>query len=534
MPLNLEFHKTDFLVIGSGVAGLRAAIALSDAGKVMVLAKSAVSEGSTECAQGGVAVAMSDDDEIVIHEQDTLRAGASLCNPEAVRILVNEGPRRIAELIEWGASFDTEDGKLWFSLEGAHSRRRVIHSRGDSTGAEIERVLLEKAEALENVSIVDHWFTIDLLIQEGSCSGALVVARSDPSRIVCIQAKATVLATGGAGQVYAATTNPSVSTGDGISIAFRAGAEISDMEFVQFHPTTLHKEGVPVFLLSEAMRGEGGVLLNAMGERFMPDAHPEAELAPRDIVSRAIITEMRRTGTDEIYLDLRHFKPGFVKSRFPRIYETCLGYGLKADEELLPIHPAAHYMMGGVRSDVNGRTTIPGLLACGEVACAGVHGANRLASNSLLEGVVFGRRAGESARDSISVPAAFSEAPARDFLKELESVVEVHSSEILLGRERIRGIMWEHVGIVRDPEGLQIARRELEKLSHIAGVVSADPKALEARNIFYTAALIRYAAERRTESRGAHFRADFPKQDDENWLVHKSLSSETSLQEILS
>ncbi len=532
--MNRESWRTDFLVIGSGVAGLSAAIALADAGEVMVLSKSAVSEGSTEWAQGGVAVAMSDDDEIIFHEQDTLRAGASLCNREAVRILVTEGPEGIGELMKWGASFDTEDGKLWFSLEGAHSRRRVIHSRGDSTGAEIERTLLEKARALKSIVFVDHGFTIDLLVHDGVCCGAFILVGSEPASVVCLKAQATVLATGGAGQVYAVTTNPDVSTGDGVAIAFRAGAEIVDMEFVQFHPTTLHKKGVPTFLLSEAMRGEGAVLRNAQGDRFMLNVHPEAELAPRDVVSRAIMTEIRASGRDEVFLDLRHLKAGFVQKRFPRIYETCLSYGLRADRDLLPIHPAAHYMMGGVRSDTDGRTSLPGLFACGEVACAGVHGANRLASNSLLEGVVFGKRAGNSAREQLSRPFNAPDSLFRSFVKKPASSAELSAGEIGAARKAIQRVMWEHVGIIRDAEGLESAANELRKLSWLEDTVTADAHALETRNIFYTAAAILYAAKMRTESRGAHFRADFPSRDDEHWLAHKVVSPEKGLSALLS
>jgi len=532
--MNWENRRTDFLVIGSGVAGLSAAIALADAGEVMVLSKSTISEGSTEWAQGGVAVAMSDDDEIIFHEQDTLRAGASLCNREAVRVLVTEGPERIEELIEWGASFDTEDGKLWFSLEGAHSRRRVIHSRGDSTGAEIERTLLEKAQTLRSIVFVDHRFTIDLLVQDGVCYGAFILAGSKPASVVCVRAKATVLATGGAGQVYAVTTNPDVSTGDGVAIALRAGAEIVDMEFVQFHPTTLHKKGVLTFLLSEAMRGEGAVLRNAKGERFMLKAHPDAELAPRDVVSRAIMTEIRESGSDEVFLDLRHLKPGFVQKRFPRIHETCLSYGLRADRDLLPIHPAAHYMMGGVRSDMGGRTSLPGLFACGEVACAGVHGANRLASNSLLEGVVFGKRAGDSARGLISRSSDPSDSLVRSFMKELASAAELSASEIGAARENIQRVMWEHVSIIRDSQGLESAGEELRKFNWLANTLTADPGVQETRNIFYAAAAIRCAAKIRTESRGAHYRADFPSRDDEHWLTHKVLSLERGFSALLS
>ncbi len=531
--MNYELLRTDFLVIGSGVAGLRAAIALADAGDVVVLAKSALSEGSTEYAQGGVAVALSDDDEIVFHEQDTLRAGDMLCDKEAVRILVTEGPKRIEELIQWGASFDTENGKLWFSLEGAHSRRRVIHSHGDSTGAEIERALLAKTKPYKNITFLDHAFTIDLLVHEGTCCGAFILVGQQRFRLVCVEAKATVLATGGAGQVYSVTTNPDVATGDGPAIAFRAGAELADMEFVQFHPTALYKKGVPTFLLSEAMRGEGGVLRNATGERFMLRAHPQAELAPRDVVSRAIVTEIHESGSDEIYLDLRHLKSGFVRERFPRIYETCLKFGLHADRDLLPIRPAAHYIMGGVRSDKDGKASLPGLFACGEVACTGVHGANRLASNSLLEGIVFGKRAGDSAKDLLARSTRAPESLIRDRVHELALGSDISLSKIGEAKKQMQEMMWEDVGIIRDFAGLESARAVLSRLAFLVEIMFPDPAALEARNMFYTAAAIRFAAAERTESRGAHYRSDFPSTDDQHWLIHRTISAEMGLDSLL-
>jgi len=529
-----ECEETDYLVIGSGVAGLRCAIELSNSGNVLVLAKSVVEEGSTEYAQGGVAVALSDDDEISFHEQDTLRAGAGLCNPQAVKILVTEGPQRVEELIQWGASFDTEHGKLWFTREGAHSRNRVIHSRGDSTGAEIERTLLSKASPLENITFWDHAFTLDLIAHDGVCKGAYVLLGPKSPRLVVVKANATILATGGAGQVYKVTTNPAVSTGDGVAIAFRAGAEIVDMEFVQFHPTTLHKSGVPTFLLSEAMRGEGGVLRNAHGEQFMPRYHADAELAPRDVVARAIISEIRRTKSPEIYLDLRHLPPGFVRKRFPRIYDTCVGYGLRADRDLLPVHPAAHYLMGGVKTDLEGRTTLPGLFACGEVACTGVHGANRLASNSLLEGVVFGRRAGVAAQEMLGKQQQVPTGQVESFAKRLKPIPAGTVARIKQARERVRSLMWERVGIIRDASGLQEAARTLAELVDVAEVLTTNPAVMEARNIFYNAVAIRFAAQMRTESRGAHFRSDFPHQDDATWLKHLSFSSRAGLETLLS
>ncbi len=377
---------------------MRAAIELAGAGSVLVVAKDSLQESSSEYAQGGIAVALSDEDDISLHEADTLAAGDGLCNAAAVRVLVSEGPARIEELIRWGAEFDREGSKLLFAREGAHSRSRVLHSHGDSTGREIARTLYQTAAARPGVRFEGFTAVVDLLMEEGRVAGALIL---DARRgaLVPVLARATLLATGGLGRVYADTTNPDVATGDGVAMAWRAGAVISDIEFVQFHPTALHLEGAPRFLLSEALRGEGARLLNVRGERFMPHYHPLAELAPRDVVSRAIVSEMRRTGAPHVLLDISG-RGDFVRRRFPRIHSTCLAYGIDLDREPAPVCPAAHYAMGGVWTDLDGRTTLEGLWAAGEAACTGVHGANRLASNSLLEGVVYGARAGASMRDA--------------------------------------------------------------------------------------------------------------------------------------
>src|SRR3954471_6784340 len=382
----------DYLVIGAGVAGLRAAIELAEAGQVLVVAKDSLRESSSEYAQGGIAVALSDDDEVALHEQDTLYAGDGLCDASAVRVLVEEGPAAIEQLIEWGAEFDREGAELAFTREGAHSRNRILHAHGDSTGREIARTLYRKAVSLPNITFRSFAAITSLLADDG-VTGALLGEEA-------VGARAVLLATGGLGRVYLNTTNPEVATGDGVAVAYRAGAEIQDIEFVQFHPTALRLDGAPSFLLSEALRGEGARLLNADRERFMARYHPLEELAPRDVVSRAIVAEMVRLGSRHVWLDLTHREAGFVRGRFPRIYETCLRYGIDLEREAAPVAPAAHYAMGGVRADLDGRTTLARLYAAGEVACTGVHGANRLASNSLLEGVVFGARAGRAMRES--------------------------------------------------------------------------------------------------------------------------------------
>src|SRR5919199_194098 len=389
--------ETDFIVIGSGIAGLRAAIEIARQGAhVTVLTKDRTHESNTEYAQGGIAVALSDEDEVALHEEDTLNAGAGLCDERAVRVMVEDGPSYIQELIDWGTEFDREGGRLVFTREAAHSRRRILHAHGDSTGREIVRALIARARAEREIAFVAHAATESLLVVDGRVRGVryldpLVRAPRE------LWARAVVLASGGAGQVYLHTTNPPVATGDGMAMSFDAGAELSDMEFVQFHPTALNVEGAPRFLLSEALRGEGGVLRNAAGRRFMPRYDDAAELAPRDVVTRSIVAEMERTATRTVFLDMTAFDAAYLRRRFPKIYSTCLRHGLALAQEPIPVSPAAHSIMGGVRTDLEGRTTLPGLYAAGEVACTGVHGANRLASNSLLEGLVFGARAGRSA-----------------------------------------------------------------------------------------------------------------------------------------
>jgi L-aspartate oxidase len=486
----------DFLVVGAGVAGLRAAIELAAAGEVLVIAKDTLRESSSEYAQGGIAVALSDDDEVELHEQDTIAAGDGLCDRNAVHTLVEEGPAAIQQLIDWGAEFDREGAKLAFTQEGAHSRRRILHAHGDSTGREIARTLYQKAMSLPNIRFQSYAAITDLLAVDGRVCGAAVfdaVTRERRS----ILAGAVLLATGGLGRIYLETTNPDVATGDGVAMAWRAGAEISDIEFVQFHPTALHVEGAPRFLLSEALRGEGARLLNMRGERFMHRYHRLEELAPRDVVSRAIVAEMRATGEPHVFLDIRHRGGHFIRSRFPRIYETCLQYEIDLATQPAPVHPAAHYAMGGVRTDLDGRASLEGLYAAGEAACTGVHGANRLASNSLLEGVVFGARAGRSMRESGARSANSSTVELPEPL--FPCTTEAH----------IRRLAWRKCGIIRTGNQLDDARRVLE-----TDRLEPNPHAGLAefclRNIHTVVWLIACCALARQESRGAHFRTDYP------------------------
>jgi L-aspartate oxidase len=489
--------QTDFIVVGAGVAGLRAAIELAAAGRVLVVTKDSLRESSSEYAQGGIAAALNDDDEVELHEQDTLVAGDGLCDVAAVRALVEEGPAAIEQLIEWGTAFDREGTKLLFGREGAHSRRRILHAHGDSTGSEIVRTLRLRASSLENVTFQSFAAVTDLLLHEGEVVG--VVAFDETTRAtVIINAKGVLLATGGMGRVFENTTNPDVATGDGVAMAYRNGAVIGDIEFIQFHPTALFQPGAPRFLLSEALRGEGAFLRNSSGERFMERYHPLKELAPRDVVSRSIVLECRATGDPNAFLDLTHLPAGFVPRHFPRIYQTCLQYGIDLEKTPAPVRPAAHYAMGGIRTDLHGRATLGRLFAAGEAACTGVHGANRLASNSLLEGVVFGARAGKAMRELSDPPA--------DTVRRMNPSPPRFPQ---MSERDIRAIAWNYCGVLRSgPEleaGLKLLRsRERHPLENPS---RAD---FERRNIHLIALLISLAAHSRQESRGGHFRTDFP------------------------
>jgi L-aspartate oxidase len=513
--------ETDFIVIGSGVAGLRASIELAASGaRVTVLTKDKASESNTEYAQGGVAVVLSDDDNAELHEEDTLIAGAGLCDVEAVETLVTEGTKYIKQLIEWGTEFDREGGKLVFTQEAAHSRRRILHAHGDSTGKEIVRALIARARAEKKIVLMPFANTESLIVNDGRCVGVrfLDPILKAPREIF---AKAVILCTGGAGQLYLHTTNPPVATGDGMAMAYFAGAEMADMEFVQFHPTALNLENAPRFLLSEAMRGEGGILRNKFGERFMGDYDERLELAPRDIVSRSIVAEMRKTGTRNVFLDMTSMSEEFLKERFPKIYETCEFYGLNIAKDLLPVSPASHYCMGGVRTDLHGRSTIAGLYAAGEVSCTGVHGANRLASNSLLEGLVFGARAGAAAvadNDELRVTNHES-ANKEQSTKDEEQI----STAV---KKRVKRVMWERVGILRDAESLQKALKEFDQ-------IEKSNLGTSSRNFVTLAKLVATSALWREESRGGHFRNDFPERDDANFDKHsiQKIDSEISASE---
>ncbi len=510
----------DFLVIGSGVAGLRAAIGLSRAGRVLILTKGSPAEGSSIYAQGGVAVA-SEEDDIALHRDDTVRAGKGLCREAAVQVLVEEGPARIQELIRWGARFDKAGDEYAFAREAAHSRDRIMRAGGDATGTEMVRALLDEARSLPQIAWRDHHFTVDLLKDgEGRCRGASVLDESS-GEVRQVKARAVVLSTGGAGQIYARTTNPPVATGDGIAMAYRAGAIVEDMEFVQFHPTALYLPATPQFLLSEAMRGEGGILRNIKGEAFMGRYHEMAEMAPRDIVSRAIWNEMVATSARHVFLDVTHLDPVFIRERFPTIYATCLRYDVDITEEMIPVCPSAHFMMGGVWTDTHGATSIPGLFAAGEVACSGVHGANRLASNSLLEGLVFGARAAEAA-------AAYAHHLSSKHAMTHEGAGKGEGGDQLAMeklRNSLRRVMWAKVGIIRNRDGLLAALAQLEKWEERLKGRCQTRRELEIQNMVTVGRLVATAALQREHSLGAHFRSDFQDEVSAGWDRHIQLSA---------
>jgi L-aspartate oxidase len=527
-------HQVDYAVVGSGIAGLRAAIELSAGGNVLVLAKSSLSDSATAWAQGGIAVALSDEDEIGLHEQDTINAGDGLCRVEAVKLLVEEGPKYITELIEWGTEFDRAGTKLAFTREAAHSRSRILHAHGDSTGREISRALLARAHSIPHLHLRAHAFTTELLTERGHVIGLRFLDESDGT-LHELRASAVLLATGGLGQIYRETTNPEVATGDGMAIAYDAGAVLSDMEFMQFHPTALAIQGAPRFLLSEALRGEGGVLRNIGLERFMKHYHEAQELAPRDVVARAIVTEMHNTQSTHVYLDMTKKSEEFLRKRFPRIYETCLSYGLDLASDLAPVRPAAHYMMGGVKTDLWGRTSLPGLYAAGETAATGVHGANRLASNSLLEGLVFGARAGQAMmkdappgkRRGQAIPGSPAPLPGNSSAspreqKEAAKNGGAKPSATCAALTKIREVMWSDVGLMRNGKEL------LEAIKQLGALELPKPEKLgrsgqELRNLHTLGLLMARAALAREESRGSHYRSDFAFRNDEDFSKHSAL-----------
>ena len=508
--------ETDYLIVGAGIAGLRAAIGLAEAGRVLVVTKEALGESNTNYAQGGIAVALGGDEDVSLHLADTIAAGDGMVDSEAARVLVEEGPLRVEELLRWGTGFDREQDKLMLTREGAHSRNRILHANGDATGAEIGRSLLAHARQHPNIRLLEWTTTADLIVEDHSVTGAWLLDRQ--RNLYAVRARAVLLASGGAGQVYSDTTNPAVATGDGIAMAYRAGAEIADMEFYQFHPTALSLPGVPRFLLSEALRGEGAYLRNEHGERFMDRYHPLLELAPRDVVARAVTREGIGPRGEHlpVYLDMRHVIGIDPAKRFPGISRFLALHGLTLAHDLIPVRPAAHYLMGGVKTDVDGRTSLGRLYAAGEAACTGVHGANRLASNSLLEGLVFGARAGASMREASRINAGTPPAP-RQFADKQAG----NTGELL---RNLQQHMWHNAGLLRDAAGLTAMKQEVERMrAEIAPALERD--SLELTNLHAVAELIVVSALAREESRGAHYRNDFTRRDDAHFSLHSVVRS---------
>jgi L-aspartate oxidase len=524
----LPMVETDVLVIGSGIAGLFTAIKASEQRSVLMITKKSLLESNTRYAQGGIAAVIAEDDSPAYHLQDTLVAGAGLCRSEAVEALVNEGPDGVKELIRLGTLFDLENGELALTQEGAHSHRRILHANGDATGYEIVRALAAQANEHPGIEVWDEHFVIDLITEQGECVGALV-QKADGSQVF-VKAEATVLCSGGAGQLYRYTTNPEVATADGVAMAYRAGAVVRDMEFIQFHPTSLCYPGAPRFLVSEAVRGEGAYLRNVKGERFMERYHAQLELAPRDIVARAIVSEMESTNSTFVYLDITHEPAEMIKHRFPTIYETCMRYGLDMTTDWIPVAPAAHYMMGGVKTDLSGESSIGRLFACGEVSSTGVHGANRLASNSLSEAIVFGRRIVDRIQALPPLAPLQTRIPTSTSIR--RSIKE-EQKPVSERRLRLQKMMVRQVGLRRNGANLQGAIEKLQQELQFFDQKFTHKEEMEYANLLTCAWLVTTGALHREESRGAHYREDFPQRDDAVWQKHSLQQREQAIVEEL-
>jgi L-aspartate oxidase len=509
----------DVLIVGGGVAGLRAALEAARWCRVLLVNKERGNKSNSAYAQGGIAVALGRREEREAHAADTMLTGRGLCRPEAVRILVEEGPRRVRELIRWGVRFDRAGRGFALAHEGAHSRRRILRARGDGIGAEMTSTLLRLVQAHHRITVAHGRFTVDLLVERGRCAGVWMLGPGGRRRAV--SAGAVVLATGGIGQVYLRTTNPAVATGDGLAMAYRAGAELEDLEFVQFHPTALAVPGAPTFLLSEAMRGEGAILRNPSGEAFLVRYDRRRELAPRDVVARAIWQEMALADTDHVYLDVTSRPRAWLKTRFPLIVRTCARYGIDIADTPIPVAPAAHFMIGGVKTDVFGAASLPGLYAVGETACTGVHGANRLASNSLLEGLVFGARTGTAAARFARSCATGRPLPSRS---PAPGPARLDARQLSAIRADICRLMWEGVGIIRSAVSLECALKGLGRYEWLRGTAHGDREETEVKNLHLVATLIAQAAWRRRGSLGSHYRSDYPGKG-RGWRRHWGVSA---------
>lgn len=512
--LQKEYH--DIIIIGSGIAGVYTALEVSEKYDIAILTKETLNISNSVLAQGGIAVSLDKKDSPELHLKDTLYAGAGLCDEEVVRVLVNEAAENIDRLCEFGVNFDKKNkDELSLTREGAHSMNRIIHA-GDTTGKEVLDKLIAVVKTRTNINIHERSFVVDLLTENGACKGVLTYDE-DAQCLKLYLSNIIVCATGGYGQLYSNTTNPEVATGDGVCMAYRAGAELMDLEFIQFHPTVLFHPENKSFLISEAVRGEGALLKNVNGKRFMPEYHFLNELAPRDVVSRAIFEEMKKTGAEHVYLDITFKGQEYLENRFPNIYKTCLGYGIDMARDMIPVAPAEHYCMGGIRADVYGKTNIKGFFACGECACNGIHGANRLASNSLLEGLVFGRMIGVQADDILACTGrsiTFEDVSNQTGRTPLE--LDKRAAIADIQRE-----MTQNVGIIRDKIGLTKALDSVNtyelKIEDMKNETLAD---FELQNVQLLSKLVVESALEREESRGAHFRSDFDRTDDEKWQKH--------------
>lgn len=512
---------TDCLVIGAGIAGLRAAIEAANKCNVTLVCKGAADYSNTWHAQGGIASVLSGDDSFRLHIEDTLKTGCGICDEKTVNRVVTNGPELILQLIEWGAEFDKVDGRIDISLEGGHSRARVAHALGDSTGRGIAEALLRKVRENPRINFIEHFYAVDLITDEDNkCIGAIGYRPKVGMEI--IWSAKTILATGGAGRLYRETTNPEVATADGLAMAYRAGAVLRDMEFMQFHPTTLYIAGASRALITETLRGEGAILLDCNHERFMHEYHESGELAPRDIVSRSILDRMLKTNSTHVYLDIRHFDKDHFSKRFPLISELCENFDIDIRTDLIPVRPSAHYMIGGVRADENGRTNIENLYACGEVASTGLHGANRLGSNSLLEGLVFGRIAGEDATKDLDTGTGHLKPRHMKYDIPVSDRSRLDASDV---QNSLRALMWRNVGITRKKQPLNEAKEIIGFWQrYVMDKVFDSSFGWECQNMLTVSYLMAHSAEKRSESRGVHYRVDFPEIDNEHFANHIELS----------
>jgi L-aspartate oxidase len=521
-PASIPAVSTDCLIVGAGVAGLRAAIEAAEHCNVTIACKGTLQDSNTWHAQGGIASVLDKADSFESHIEDTLKTGCGLCDQKTVELVVRQGPQLIEQLLRWGADFDLVNGRIATTFEGGHSHPRVAHAHGDETGRIIAETLIAKVRQTANIKVLENFYTIDLLTDDNRCLG--VVGHDSRKGPQIIWAANTILATGGAGQLYRETTNPEVATADGLAMACRAGATLQDLEFVQFHPTTLYIAGASRALITETLRGEGGKLVDVKGRQFMKDYHASAELAPRDIVSRAILSQMLKTKSTHVYLDVRHLDKDYLKKRFPLITELCESFDIDVSRDLIPVRPSAHYMVGGVKTDIGAATSIGRLYACGEVASTGLHGANRLGSNSLLEGLVFGKIAGQAASAESRKPASVSgQSPAKYQIPHSDRT-RLDTADV---RNSLRALMWRNAGITRKAQPLKEALEIIRFWQrYVMDKVFDSPAGWECQNMLTVCLLITQSALARRESRGVHFRGDYPGTDDEKFKKHTEIKRE--------